>query len=132
MIGGYIGLPIGGVLNSVQFLFPSLFTNTNIFFTPVITTGPVTLIPSLFVNTNSFFTPQINQVSYIDLFTEVNSFPDVKTVYTIYANPIVNVNTFYRPQINVNSELIRRFDPRNLRRPMINQLPIFSSGLGYY
>lgn len=42
-----------------QTLVPSLFTNTNTFFTPTITTGPVTLLPGLFTNANIFYTPTI-------------------------------------------------------------------------
>lgn len=40
---------------STQTLYPTLFTNTNTFYSPTITPGSVTLSPSLFTNTNTFY-----------------------------------------------------------------------------
>jgi hypothetical protein len=40
-------------------LAPSLFTNSNTFFTPTIGRGAVTLTPALFTNSNTFFTPTV-------------------------------------------------------------------------
>lgn len=42
-----------------QTLLPGLFTNSNTFFSPTVTPGPVTLLPGLFSNVNAFFSPTV-------------------------------------------------------------------------
>ena len=44
---------------TTQTLFPSLFTNTNSFYSPSVSPGAVTLYPGLFSNTNSFYSPYV-------------------------------------------------------------------------
>jgi hypothetical protein len=61
---------------SIATLTPSLFTNSQSFFAPTITTGSVTLTPSLFTNSQSFFAPTITGSITLtpSLFTNSQSF----------------------------------------------------------
>jgi hypothetical protein len=91
----------------VQNLSPSLFTDADTFYTPVLTVGPVTLTPSLYTNTNTFYTPVIS-VGPVTLIPSL--FVDPDTFYTaVVTRGAVNLapslftdtDTFYTPSITV-------------------------------
>jgi hypothetical protein len=84
-----------------QTLTPSLFTNTNTFYSPIVTAGAVTLTPGLYTNSNTFYSPTVTSGAVTltpDLFTNTNSFysPTV-TAGTVTLTPslFTNSNTFY-------------------------------------
>ena len=90
--------------SSTQALTPSLFTNTNTFYSATITTGAVGLTPSLFSNSNTFYTQVLNSSYDLtpDLFTNSNSFyTQTLSVGVVDLTPslFTNSNTFYSATI---------------------------------
>jgi hypothetical protein len=63
-------------------LTPSLFTNTNTFYAPTVAAGAVELTPSLFANTNTFYAPVVGAGA-------------VALTPSLFAN----TNTFYAPTV---------------------------------
>lgn len=88
-------------------LYPALFTNTNAFYSPTITTGSVTLTPSSFTNTNTFYSPTVSQGGSTQtltplLFTNSNAFfsPTVTAgAVTLSPGLFTNANTFFAPTV---------------------------------
>lgn len=66
-----------------QTLTPSLFTNTQTFYSPTVTTGAVTLLPALYTNQQTFYSPTITQTS----------------AQTLLPDLFVNQSTFFSPSI---------------------------------
>lgn len=89
-------------------LTPSLFSNSNSFFTPTVTPGAVALTPSIYTNSNTFFAPTVS-ASYTlapPLFTGSNSFfTHTVTAGTVNLAPslFTNTNTFYSPTVSLAS-----------------------------
>jgi hypothetical protein len=92
-----------------QDLTPSLFTNSQSFYGPTITTGSVALTPSLFTNSQTFHAPTVIQdggAQNLDpaLFTNSQSFygPTITTgAVTLTPSLVTNTNTFYSPTIGL-------------------------------
>lgn len=89
-------------------LTPSLFSNSNSFFTQTVTPGAVALTPSLYTNSNTFFTQTVSASYTItpSLFTNSNSF----FTHTVTAGAVnlapslfTNTNTFYSPTVSLAS-----------------------------
>lgn len=59
-----------------DFLFPSLFTDTDTFYSPTVTPGAVTLTPALFSDTDTFYAPVVSgpQTLLPSLFTDTDTF----------------------------------------------------------
>jgi hypothetical protein len=118
-----------------QPLTPALFTNTQTFFGPTVTPGPVTLTPNLFTNAQSFpaatvsatyaltpalFTnsqtfygptvtqPSVNQELLPPLFTNTQTFhgPTVSTSYSLLAPLTTNGQTFFSAAITQSALLL--------------------------
>lgn len=95
----------GTAASGAQTLTPSLFTNTNSFYTPTVTAGAVTLTPALFTNSNAFYSAIVSQGGVIlqpDLFTNTNSFYSATvTVGAVTLTPdlYTNTNSFYSPTV---------------------------------
>lgn len=92
--------------SGAQGLSPSLFTNTNTFYSPTVTPGAVTLTPDLFTNTNTFYSATVSQTGATqdltpDLFTNTNTFysPTASATYALTAGLFTNTNTFYAPTV---------------------------------
>ena len=86
-----------------QTLTPSLYTNTQVFYSPTVTAGTVTLVPSLYTNTQTFYSATVVDLGvnlYPQLYSNNNSFyaPTV-TAGTITLTPSLYTNTqaFYAP-----------------------------------
>ncbi len=67
-----------------QSLLPSLFTNDNVFYAPMVAKEGVNLLPDTYINTNIFYAPTVT-TGNVDL---------DPSLYT-------NVNTFYSPVVNL-------------------------------
>jgi hypothetical protein len=95
-----------------QDLTPSLLTNTEAFFTPVVTVGAVTLTPPLYTNVQTFFTPAVTpsfseQTLSSGLLENTNTvFGAVISVGTVIlgAARFDNDNEFYAPVVFVPEE----------------------------
>lgn len=64
MLGFYpqSSYPISGTVSSsgsTQTVYPTLFINSQSFYSPTISAGTVTLYPALFSNTNSFYSAYV-------------------------------------------------------------------------
>lgn len=84
----------------LQTLTPSLFTNTNTFYTPKIS---FKIYPSLFANSNTFYSPKVNLRLTASLFVNTNVFysPTVsRGAVTLRPSLFTNQNTFYSPTVN--------------------------------
>lgn len=85
--------------SSSQTLTPTLFTNTNTFYSPSANTGTVSLQPSVFNNTSSFYTPTVATSNNLqaDLLTNTQTFYNqtVTTSNTLQADVLSNTNSFY-------------------------------------
>jgi hypothetical protein len=84
-----------------QTLTPSLFTNSNTFYSATVTPGAVTLTPGLYTNTNTFYSATVTPGAVTltpDLFTNTNSFysPTVTAgAVTLTPALFTNTSTFY-------------------------------------
>jgi hypothetical protein len=94
------------IRDTTQILTPSLYTNTNTFYTPTVTKGAVTLSPALFTNTNTFYSPDVTntggaQTLNPSLYTNTNTFytPTVTSAKTLTPARYDNTNTFYTPTV---------------------------------
>lgn len=94
-----------------QALTPSLFSNSNTFYSATVTTGAVDLTPSLFTNSNSFYThvvaqPAATQDLTPSLFTNSNSFyTQTVTTGVVDLTPglFSNSNTFYTQTVSTGA-----------------------------
>ena len=81
---GYIGLAV---------------ENTQVWYTPAITTGPVTLSPSRYDNTNIFYTARIVGVISPALYTNTNTIYPPSVGFILRPPLFENVNVFYPVQV---------------------------------
>ncbi len=93
-------------VTSLWIIAPSLFTNTQTFFDPTVTPGAVTLTPSLFTNSQTFFGPTVGtggatQDLFPTLVTNAQSFftPSVTATKTLLPSLVTNTQTFFGPAI---------------------------------
>lgn len=90
-----------------QTLTPTLFTNSQTFYTPTVSVGAVGLTPSLFTNTNTFYVPTVssNYPLTPGLFTNTNSFFTSTITQSQVVAPalVTNTNTFYGPTVTTGS-----------------------------
>ena len=97
--------------STTQTLTPSLYTNTNTFYSPTITQGgsTQTLVPDLYVNSNTFYSAIVTVGSVTltpSLYTNSNSFysPTVAAgAITLTPSLYVNSNIFYSPTVTVGA-----------------------------
>ena len=85
--------------SSAQTLTPSLFTNSNTFYSPTVAPGDVALTPSLFTNSNTFYSATVtlaggDQSLTPDLFSNSNAF---------YAATVARVPGFLTPVLKNNT-----------------------------
>jgi energy-converting hydrogenase Eha subunit A len=88
--------------SGAQDLTPSLFTNSQTYYTHVITTGVVDLTPDLFTNAQVFYTPLITIDITPDLFTNTNTFfTPIVAVGAVNLTPSLFTNSqiFHTPVI---------------------------------
>lgn len=110
MIGGYIGRPIGGVIDvgGDVTLTASLFTNTNTFYSPTVAAS-YTLEPGLFADGDTFYSPTV-AASY-DLIPALYSDDDtfysatVTASYELTPALFVDADTFYTPVVTTAYDL---------------------------
>lgn len=98
------GVAIGQIPSfggALQNLLPSLYTNTNTFFTPKLT---LYLKPSLFSNSQTFFTPKLTLHLLPGLISNTQTFYSE----TVSAGPVnllpslfTNVNSFFTPKLTL-------------------------------
>lgn len=97
------------VATGAQPLTPSLFTNTNSFYTPAVTRGAVALTPNLFSNTNTFYSATVSAGAVTlspSLFTNTNTFYSATVAVgaaTLSPSLFTNSNTFDTHSINVGA-----------------------------
>lgn len=91
-------------------LFPSLFVNSNTFYTPVVTAGAIDLQPSRYDNTNTFYSPTVVASNDLApaLYTNTNTFyaATVAATYALLPARFDNVNTFYTPTVEQSQALL--------------------------
>lgn len=90
-------------ISTINTLTPNLFTNSQTFFAPTVGRGAVNLSPSLFTNSQIFFAPTVAQLSTIapNLFTNSQVFysPIVTSVANIIPSLFTNTQNFFTPTI---------------------------------
>lgn len=90
---------------ATQTLTPSLFTNSQTFYTPTVTAGTTTLTPSLFTNSQTFYSPTVTAGSVTltpSLFTNSQTFyaPTITPgAVTLTPALFTNNQTFYSPVV---------------------------------
>lgn len=94
-----------------QTLTPTLFTNTQTFYAPTITTGSVTLTPSLFTNSQTFFAPTISTSYSLTpaLFTNSQTFfAPIVSAGAVVLTPTLftNTQTFYGPTVALGDPIL--------------------------
>lgn len=109
MIGFFIGKPIGGVIQTAAGeLTPLLFTNTNTFYTPAVS-STYSLSPNLFVDSDTFYTPTVSATYSLvpSAYTNTNTFytPVVSATYSLLPSLLTNTNTFYTPEVGIEQYL---------------------------
>jgi len=92
--------------SGAQGLTPSLFTNTNTFYSPTVGRGAVGLTPDLFTNSQTFYAPTVSTTYGLtpSLFTNTNTFytPTVAAgAVTLTPSLFTNDNTFYSPTVDL-------------------------------
>ncbi len=103
---------IAGSISTDQTLTPSLYTNTNTFYSPTVTAGVVTLTPSLYTNVNTFYIPVVTLQEFPSFNilpvkrqspTKVHRDHSVRATYifdqTLTPDLYINDNTFYSPTL---------------------------------
>jgi adhesin HecA-like repeat protein len=104
-----------------QALTPSLFTNSNTFYTPTVAKGAVTLSPALFTNTNTFYSPDVTTSGGVQTLTQTARFDNTNTFYSPTIRRILspalysNTNTFYGPTVTKGAVTLSpaRYDNTN-------------------
>jgi len=116
-----------------QNLTPSLFTNTNTFYSAMVTAGSVDLTPSLLTNTQTFYAATVNQGSQNlapALFTNTGIFygPTVTRGTVTLAPPLLtNTQAFFAATVSVSGAQILR--PALFSNQNVFYGPIVSSGI---
>lgn len=90
------------VVSGAQTLTPSLFTNSNTFYSPTVSPGAVALTPSLLSNTNAFYSATVSlaggsQSLTPALFSNANTF---------YASTVVRTPGFLTPVMKNNTRTV--------------------------
>lgn len=104
-----IGFDYRVASGGAQTLTPSLFSNTNTFYSPTVSQGAVTLTPSLFTNSQTFYSATVSLGSVTltpTLFSNDQTFysPTVSTgSVTLTPSLFTNSQTFYAPTVTPGS-----------------------------
>lgn len=123
--------------DATQTLTPSLFTDSQTFYAPTVTTGSVTLTPGLITNNQTFYSPTVTQSGSEELFpslvTNTQTFyaPVVTSVYNITSNLSTNEQSFFSSVVSsiytLASGLVT--NTSNFFVPVVTSVYTLSSGL---
>lgn len=91
------------ISSGVQDIAPNLFTNSQTFYSPTVAPGPITLTPSLVTNSQTFYSPTVTSLYTLSpsLVTNNQAFysPTVTATYTLAPSLLTDGDNFFSPTV---------------------------------